>query len=427
ARHSEIRRNLIYLGSVKLFQGVHLSQDDAPHLVWPLCQGRSLATVIRVAEEQELPFGIDQSLFLIWVLTHHIAQLHHAKLPLGFLSPHRVWVGFDGLVELLDAPVITILEDLLPKVPGAMEAMAPYRQGPHREGIMHDAFQMGALLYKMLFHKPLPMDVPLDQTLEAARLQTPEGSEPLPTLIKDLLARLLGLNRPFADLEALEAHLENTMFGDETFNPTTFGLAFTMHTLFRKEVELERQALEAERLNPRLFAMLEPTVETPPEQLKSSRMPFIKRVGTYAAAFLVGAAALGAWKLPPRFRAPAEMTGQQPVPRPLQAAQIPATFSAPSESVPLANPLPEPLPTAAKPITPVPQSLPLPTPSIPVKLRVFVDEKGRVRQALVQEGATKGSDREAKAIELAMGRHLAPSHENGVAIRSWTHLTVQVK
>jgi len=427
ARHSEIRRNLIYLGSVQLFQGVHLSQDDAPHLVWPLCQGRSLATVLRVAEEQELPFGLDQSLFLIWVLSHHIAQLHRAKLPLGFLSPHRVWVGFDGLVELLDAPVITILEDILPNVPGAMEAMAPYRQGPHREGIMHDAFQMGALLFKMLFHKPLPMDIPLDHSIETARLQSPEGTEPLPVLIKELLARLLGLSRPFADLEALEAHLENTMFGDDSFNPTTFGLAFTMHTLFRKEVELEKQAMEAERLNPRLFALLETPAESLTEPLQPSRMPLFKRVATYAAAFLVCAAALGAWMLPSRLRAPIETAGQPPSPRSLQAVQLPEPLHAPSESTPVPNPLPESQPIVVKPISPAPQSLPLPTPTSPVKLRVFVDEKGRIRQALVQDGAAKGSDREARAIELAMGKHLPPSLENGVAIRFWTQLTVQVK
>ncbi len=256
-RQGEIRRNLIQLGQLKVFAGCHLSVDGAPHLVWPFSPGRSLAQVLATAEAKRMPFGADQALFLIWGLAHHIRHLHGAGLPLGFLTPHRVWMGYDGYIQLLDAPVITLLQSLAPRVPGTEAQLASYLKGPREEGLAHDTWQLGVLLFEMLTHHPLPAEGNLAEALEQATLLDEDGTErPLPRVLIQLLNRLLGWVDPYPSLKALELDLEQSMFGGE-FDPTSFGMAFLMHSLFREEIEQERRHLIQERDNSGVFRALE--------------------------------------------------------------------------------------------------------------------------------------------------------------------------
>ena len=444
----EIRRNLIKLGRVSLYRGMHLSLEGTPHFVWPLCRGRSLVTVLRAAETQGFPFGIDQSLFLVWVLAHHISQVHAAGLPLGFLSPHRVWVGFDGLVELLDTPVIGILEALAPTVPGTTEALGPYLQGPHGEGIMHDAYQLGALLIEMLTHHSLPIGLPLHHVLTAACLHDCDGSHPLPEPLKNLLSRLLGQGRPFASLVELEGHLEDSLFRTDSFNPTTFGIAFTMHTLFRREILDEKE--EEEDAEPGGNTQIELPSFQPPQMKvpKPSRAPrLLKKAAGLGFVLVTGAGLLGTIRM--HSSAPPSPTKAQVAPTPEPAEGSPGGIQTPSlaqhAAVRPCHAPPSPAPDqpgpaaqqAERALQPPPEpALAVRTASVPasenpashpVRLRIFVDEHGKVRQALVLEGAAKGSPRETAAVRQAMDTRLRPPGDGHSPERAWIEVTLSVK
>jgi len=426
---ANIRRNLIHLGHLKLFQGARLDLEEEPHFIWPLCQGRSLATVLEAARAQRIPFGLEPSLFLAWILCQHMAQLHRAGLPLGFLTPHRVWVGFDGLVELLDTPVITHLEALLPRYSDVQKLMRPYLQGPLQEGISRDAFQMGALLFEMLSHCPLPEHRYISHELASLRVDGAEGPEPLPSSIRTLLSRLLGLGRPFQNLEELAQELEKALFGQDDIglNPSTFGLALSMHTLFRFQIAAENQALEEEQSGfGGLAAFHFIRKGAPPSATSGPAKGIRRRIFLPAAALLLGITGLAAWSIharqPMPSSAPSPPMTMPPAPRPgKEQAHLPATIQPASPKKPTSPETPHPI--AEKPkLPPAPASM-----EALVKLRVFVDEQGRVRQTHILEGAPPGSYQESAALAAALQLHLTPALEGGNPIRQWREITVRVR
>lgn len=192
ARQHEILRNLVHLGHLKPFKGCHMSQDGSPQLLWPFASGRNLSQVLRAAEAQGIPFGIDQALFLVWALSHHIRHLHQVQLSPGILTPYRVWIGFDGWVQLLDVPVIEILQELLPAMPEVQKTMQCYLQGAVSKGLNYEAHQLGALLFEMLTHHPLDTERELRAVLEEAQISMPDGSRgPVPEVIRRLLVSSL--------------------------------------------------------------------------------------------------------------------------------------------------------------------------------------------------------------------------------------------
>lgn len=473
----EIRRALVRLGNLKAFQGCHLLLEDEPHLVWPHTPGRSLAQVLSRAEREGLPFGADQALFLGWALAHHISQLHRADLPLGFLTPHRVWVGFDGSVQLLDAPTIQALAQALPSLPAAEQAMGPYRQGPTQEGLAHDLFQLGALLFEMLTHHPLPVSEDLEWVLADATLPGLDAeARPMPSDLMSTLRRLLGLERPFASLEQLEQEVESILF-DGAYNPSTFGLAFAMQTLFRAELETEAAAMQEEHEDSGIFRTLAALAEGSPElaqPTRSLKIPSWIAVGLLLLAAGGAFAALRRGEPPPAAVAQA-LPAPSPAPRPPHVVDAPATEptpeaparlmvpsrptralpavpSAPAPQPPATRPIPAvtvplvsppPIPNiqapAVQPVAPVPVA-PLPsfdpprllgavgTPGGPLlRVRVFVDETGCVRQALVIPGHGKGAAAEQKAYAAAMGARFSAARRGGQPVREWTEIPVAIQ
>ena len=434
-RQHEIMRNLVHLGHLKPFKGCHASRDGSTQLVWPYASGRNLAQVLRAAESQGMPFGIDQALFLVWALSHHIRHLRQVQLSPGILTPYRLWIGFDGWVQLLDVPVMEILQELLPSAPEVQGAMHAFVHRPSRGGLDFDAFQLGALLFEMLTNRPLPEGLALASILEEARIGMPGMiQEPFPEAIQDLLRRLLGCSEPFITLEELERTMEDSVFGGE-FDPSTFGLAFTMQTIFRHEIAASAMSLSHGASDPGHIALSE-GAKLDPGTVRSHDSRF-RRFGLLAGAFLVGGMAV--WFGVQTFTRGGTVASTPEQPRVLAVSSV-------------ANPLPAMPPTPVAPATSPSASAistgletekrsqlifsedllssahpaePMAVPK-PVKLRVFVDEAGRVRQVHVISGATEGSEREQAACAAVMLRKFSPQQSAGQNLRSWEEVTVMV-
>jgi TonB family protein len=86
----------------------------------------------------------------------------------------------------------------------------------------------------------------LQSVLEQATLKAAQEDAPLPAEIRAFLGRLVLGRQPFASVESFSAELERVLYDGE-YSPTTFNMAFFMHTLFREENDRDATAMKAEQ------------------------------------------------------------------------------------------------------------------------------------------------------------------------------------
>lgn len=232
-------------GSRGFGHNYHIEGGKSPVVSCDLVPGRSLAQMIEKAKHEQIPLGVDHALSVIQGLAQAIIQLHGKGLSHGVLSPHSIWVSFEGATAILDAPFATILHNLLPKCPVLGASLARYRKAAANP-LLQDLFSLGAILYELLTFEKLPAPDQIPAALEKATLKAAQEDGPVPQEILELMKRLLMITQPFENAGAFGAELERVLY-DGDYSPTTFNMAFFMHTLFREENELDNQAMKADQ------------------------------------------------------------------------------------------------------------------------------------------------------------------------------------
>jgi hypothetical protein len=217
-----------------------------PYVVCDYVPGRSLAQVLRKTREEQIPLGVDHALSVLQGMAQAILQLHGKGIHHGILSPHSVWVGFEGSTLLLDAPYAAVLQTLLPKAHAMAAELAPYRAAGSATPLQQDLYALGSVLYELLTLDKLPAGKVTPELLAAATLKAAQEEAPIPGEIIALLNRLLMLGTPFESVPAFNADLERVLYDGE-YSPTTFNMAFFMHTLFRDESDSDTQAMKADQ------------------------------------------------------------------------------------------------------------------------------------------------------------------------------------
>jgi hypothetical protein len=108
-------------------------------------------------------------------------------------------------------------------------------------------FGAGALLFEMLTGQPLAEGDPVARVKQACFAGGGE-SEALSEPMGEILSRALAKEpaQRFAEMAQMRKAIDALLYSGE-FNPTTFNLAFFMHSLFRKEIEKEARSLAEER------------------------------------------------------------------------------------------------------------------------------------------------------------------------------------
>jgi TonB family protein len=246
-RLNEAGRVVPLLGGARIFGlGYRIESGKTPNVAWDYVPGRSLAQLIDKAKQEQIPFGVDHALTVIQGVAQGIVQMQAKGVSHGVLSPHSVWVSFEGATQLVDAPFAAIAKSLLAKAPTAKQRLAPYLQGPEGNALHQDLFSLGAVLYELLTFERLPVGGDLQSVLDQATLKAAQEEAPLPAEIRAFLGRLLLGRQPFATVEAFSAELERVLYDGE-YSPTTFNMAFFMHTLFREENDRDTTAMKAEQ------------------------------------------------------------------------------------------------------------------------------------------------------------------------------------
>jgi TonB family protein len=246
-RLAEAGRVVPLLGGARIFGlGYRIEDGKSPHIAWDYVSGRSLAQLIDKARQEQIPFGVDHALTVIQGVAQGIVQMHAKGLSHGLLSPHSVWVSFEGATQLVDAPYAALAKSMLAKAPSLKQKLAAYLQGPENDALQQDLFALGAILYELLTFERLPIGGDLQAVLDHATLKAAQEDAPLPGEIRAFLGRLLLGRQPFASVEAFSTELERVLYDGE-YSPTTFNMAFFMHTLFREENDRDVTAMKLEQ------------------------------------------------------------------------------------------------------------------------------------------------------------------------------------
>jgi TonB family protein len=224
------------------------------YLSTELVEGRSVRTVLATCRADGFPFGPDHALMVasraaaaLEPLAGRKDETRQAMLH-GLLAPSRLMVAFDGEVKVKGLGLWNALREGDVLGPDERAYLAP-EQSAGRGDARSDVYALGLVLLEMLSGEPLEGGDPL-QKMKAARIASPGGERtPLPPPLVDLLRRALAPDPAarFASLAELRKAIDALLFGGD-FTPTTFDLAFFMHTLFRDEVEQDARAAEQARL-----------------------------------------------------------------------------------------------------------------------------------------------------------------------------------
>lgn len=466
-----------------------------PWVAYDLTPGLSLADLLGACRAQDLPLGLDQVLTVLRDVAGALAHLHGRGLSHGLLVPSLVWVGYDGAVTLLDVPVAPLLRDLVrpPYGPG-LEALA---QAPGA-GAARDLHLLACLGWQMVTLAPGLPAAPgaLEAGLEAWSRQ---AGSPLPPALAALFARMVGRGPAFRDLDAFQ-DAGAVALRLEDHAPSTFNLAFLVHTAVRERVAADLRALEAERQAS--WAPAPPAAVPPPA---SAATPLPRRgrghlLGAAAAALLavVGGIALARqaagreaeglrqalaeaqrhkaevdqvradldarvaqaadrkrdlerelaqardaarlealareWEEARRregelqarqAQAKARAEAAEAQARRLQTkvagpAALPAPPAPPVPPVPPSAPPPAPEEGGPRLLVAAPLRHPGPRPEGRLRLRVFVDERGRPLRATLVDGPV-GPLSEA-AVAAALASTYQPARREGQAVRAWTEV-----
>jgi TonB family protein len=219
-----------------------------------LVEGRSVAAILDRCRAEAFPFGADQALMIASRAASVLESLHGKKdeagaaLVHGLVAPSRLVVAFDGEVKLKGLGLWPALRgtDLLPAEERRYLAPEQAAGGPGE--VRSDVYALGLVLLEALTGLAPDGADPL-AGLGAASLTSTAGERgPLPKPLAELLRRALGREpaERFAGMSDLRKALDTLLFSGD-FAPTTFDLAFFMHTLFRDDMEREARALEEAR------------------------------------------------------------------------------------------------------------------------------------------------------------------------------------
>ncbi len=243
----EVSKLLPQLSGSKSFgQGYRIESGTTPHVACDYTPGRTLAQMIEKAKVEQIPLGVDHSLSILQGIAQGIIHLHTKGLSHGLLTPHSVWVSFEGATEILDAPYSQALRQVLPKCPVTKGSLESYLRETSGNALQQDFFSMGAMLYELLTFEKLPVMAEPAFAASKATLKAAQEDTAVPPEILNLMKRLMGAGEPFADVQSFSTEMDHVLY-DGDYSPTTFNMAFFMHTLFREENDRDGASVKAEQ------------------------------------------------------------------------------------------------------------------------------------------------------------------------------------
>ncbi len=228
-------------------------KEDGGYMVCEFVEGQFLSNIIEKSKEEGFPFSVDHVLLIASKLSAALSSIYSKGFKHGFVTPYSINISFEGDVKLYDLAMGPFILEYLNQNPEMKKSYFHYihpeafKSG--KAGEQYDIFSVGAITYQLLTGKPLIEEEGIlpditSKLNEATLASSSFGDEPLPDDIKEVLYKCL--TGGYSSIKELGEVLDNLIFSGD-YSPTTFNLAFFMHSLYRDVSEELAKTLELER------------------------------------------------------------------------------------------------------------------------------------------------------------------------------------
>lgn len=233
--------------------------DASYYISYEFLEGKSLRAIFTRCRQDGFPFSIDHALLIASKICSALEYAHQRKNEAGgryyhgLVTPGSVLVSYEGEVRLRGFgywPSRLREAGALPE--DAALYLAPEQMDGGQGDTRSDIFAVGAILFETLTGEPLfqgGRGVDPVARLARAKVQSPTADDDaLPKPIADILQRSLAKDPAarYAEIQEVRKAVDTLLFSGD-FTPTTFNLAFFMHSLFREDIERESKALREEK------------------------------------------------------------------------------------------------------------------------------------------------------------------------------------
>jgi TonB family protein len=229
------------------------------YVSYEFIEGKSLGAIFERCRRDTFPFSVDHALLIASKVCSALEYSHGRKTEggrryyHGLLNTGNVLVSYEGEIRVRGfGHWLAGVRD----AGGLRDQDALYLSPEQAAGGMGDTrsdiFGVGALLFEALTGRPLfegGREGDTTGRLAAARLQNPSGDDDsVPKPIADILARSLAQDPSgrYAEIQELRKAIDTLLFSGD-FSPTTFNLAFFMHSIFRDDIDRESKQIKEER------------------------------------------------------------------------------------------------------------------------------------------------------------------------------------
>ena len=220
-------------------------QDGRLFIAIEYQQGRLLSDVLARSAQEGLPLAHDQAVYLAERIAGALLSLSTQGQFHGALGAEEVLVTFEGEVKLLPGVAKDIQTTALlgtPSLQKFLSCQPPEVRSGQKAKESADRFALGALFFEFLAKQPLRLDgEKADLNAKLRELREGGGvSEPLPKNLASILEKSLIADAPgaYGSFDEMKADL-NQLIASGEYSPSTFNMAFLMHSLFRDEDEPE--------------------------------------------------------------------------------------------------------------------------------------------------------------------------------------------
>jgi len=234
--------------------------DSSYYISYEFLEGKSLKAVLKRCCQESFPFSVDHALLVASKTCSALEQAHARKSENGgryfhgLVTPDNVVVTYEGEVRVRG---FGYWPSRIREAGGLDDADRRYLAPEQVTGAFgdtrSDTFGVGALLFEMLTGQPLFAEArdggDPSARVGRARLWNPTtDDDSLPKPIAEILRRALAVDpgARYAEIQEMRKAVDTLLFSGD-FTPTTFNLAFFMHSLFRDDIERESRRLKEER------------------------------------------------------------------------------------------------------------------------------------------------------------------------------------
>lgn len=227
--------------------------------VFEYMEGKTLRALLNKCAQDGYPFTADHALLIASRLCTALEYLHSKKvneerLVHGFVCPETILVSYDGEIKL---EYMALAHALLKFSAGKDKFSHDYKNYMSPELLSQgkldrtvDVFGAGLVLFEMLTGEAFfakGRNVSVNDAVNQAQMHTNSGERTdLPDDIKKILYQALAMDpaQRYASIGDMRKALDLLLFSSE-FSPTTFNLAFFMHSVFREKIDEETKSLAA--------------------------------------------------------------------------------------------------------------------------------------------------------------------------------------